>query len=768
MANYERYQSLVKEAWQHYCQGDDTQMARSLQHSLEYTPYLRAKTISDWVNKFTQLSHTDQKKFDALNLIDLPKWNQLAELAMKQDNLPDFQITYSPTNPAALVNQLITEIPTKINYSNLHKFLSSIIQKHGIRTCELVAEHIDIKNLIDKSTLNRCLYFLTKETHLHLAVNYGYRFFELNPNDQKFAHGLLSKLYRIGDLEKAVTVAKHLNLYTIPVLKNDDKSFNQIIERFYLCFFHQSVDLYRSSIDCEVIKEFIIQNLWIKKQLFDQIKQYKNNHQIINEIEKIFELTQDVFFAQKLAYLYRSIGCLKASLKMFNFVENQTKIKDNVAELVKGEIQILEEGFKGININSCLENYSLDNDKKLNVLYVIHNSLPYKSVGYAIRSHYITQSLVKQQVKVTAVTRLGFPNDEIDIEQFPLCDQVDKVIYHRLKSSEFLYNKIPLPEYLYKYTESLLDFAYKHKPTILHSASNFINGIAANHVAKILGIPSIYEIRGLWEITRTSKEPDFENSDSFNMIKRMEVEAAMTATVVITLTEALKTEMVERGISRDKITVISNGADSQRFKPLERDRDLEAFFEYQNKVVIGYIGSVLQYEGIEYILQASAILKAKGFKNFAVLIVGDGDYLETVKLLCNQLNLQDIVNFTGRVSHQEVERYYSLVDITAYPRKGELVCEMVSPLKPFEAMSMEKCVVSSDVAALKEIVNDGVTGLLHKKDDVEDLARIFEILIENDSLRLQLGKAARNWIKSEKDWEIIGKKFLEIYQSLSN
>lgn len=226
--------------------------------------------------------------------------------------------------------------------------------------------------------------------------------------------------------------------------------------------------------------------------------------------------------------------------------------------------------------------------------------------------------------------------------------------------------------------------------------------------------------------------------------------------------------MIKRGIASEKIYVISNGADSERFIPLERDHDLEARLQYQNKVVIGYIGSVLQYEGIDYILKASAILKAKGLNNFAVLIVGDGDYLENIKLLCIDLDLEDIVTFTGRVSHQEVERYYSLVDITAYPRKGELVCEMVSPLKPFEAMSMEKCVVSSDVDALKEIVNDGITGLLHKKDDIEDLARIFELLINNKFIRIQLGKTARQWIKDEKDWQILGKKFIEIYRNLIN
>lgn len=707
MENYKRYQSLVKEAWQHYCQGDHAGMARSLEQSLQYTPYLRAETISDWINKFQDFNiKQHNNNSHVCHLIDSEQFISLLNKILNNETvlIPSFNQTINP---------------------QINDFL--------------------------------------EEEILRYADDFG-----LNPKNKKFPQYLLKTLSGLGDLEKAALVGNYFSVYSIPVLKHPNQFLTSLIEKVRLSFNEKHKENL-TDLDSELlfIKQVTLQNNWIKQKLYQLLEtdQYQN----IAVLEHFFRLTSDCFFAQKLAYFYRKQGALISTLELLKYIEKNTGVKDKISANIEGDIELLKNGFplSNLDFNFPCNHYRLQNQVP-RILYVIHNSLPYKSVGYATRSHAIAQSLIKQGVQISAITRLGFPKDEMDLDQIPIYDEIDQVTYHRLPTSTFFYNKIPLPEYLSKYTEALFNYSLNDRPNIIHSASNFINGIAANHTAKLLGIPSIYEIRGLWEITRSSKEPDFDNSDSFNMMKRMEVEAAMTATVVITLTEALKTEMVGRGIPRDKITVISNGADPQRFKPLERDRDLEAFLEYQNKVVIGYIGSVLQYEGIEYILQASALLKAKGLNNFAVLIVGDGDYLETVQFLCNQLNLQDIVNFTGRVSHQEVERYYSLVDITAYPRKGQLVCEMVSPLKPFEAMSMEKCVVSSDVAALKEIVNDGVTGLLHKKDDVEDLARIFEILIENDSLRLQLGKAARNWIKYEKDWQILGKKFIEIYQSLSN
>ncbi|MEK8227737.1 glycosyltransferase [Oerskovia sp. M15] len=125
-----------------------------------------------------------------------------------------------------------------------------------------------------------------------------------------------------------------------------------------------------------------------------------------------------------------------------------------------------------------------------------------------------------------------------------------------------------------------------------------------------------------------------------------------------------------------------------------------------------------------------------------------------------------VVTFTGRVPHADVERYYSLVDIAPFPRLPLPVCELVSPLKPFEAMAMGKAVVASDVRALAEIIDDGVNGLLHKKGSVEDLTRVIESLLDNPALVGQLGETSRKWVETERDWASLADKVSSIYEEL--
>jgi glycosyltransferase involved in cell wall biosynthesis len=247
---------------------------------------------------------------------------------------------------------------------------------------------------------------------------------------------------------------------------------------------------------------------------------------------------------------------------------------------------------------------------------------------------------------------------------------------------------------------------------------------------------------------------------------RLEAQAAKEADVVLTLTEALKAEMVARGVDEKKIHILPNGVTSARFSPQKRDAALEASLGLEGDVVIGYIGSVVAYEGLELLVDAVDLLRMRGVENFKVLIVGDGAVLDEIKERVTLKALESYFIFTGRVPHEEVECYYSLVDITPFPRKGQPVCEMVSPLKPFEAMAMEKAVLSSNVAALAEIVQDGYNGLLFEKDNIEDLALKLEMLIADADLRKKLGKEARKWVKQERDWKILSSTLDRIYGTL--
>lgn len=403
------------------------------------------------------------------------------------------------------------------------------------------------------------------------------------------------------------------------------------------------------------------------------------------------------------------------------------------------------------------------------VLYLLHNSLPHNSAGYATRTHGLLRELNRAGWDVDGVTRLGFPYDmpgKADLPDVPLHEEIDGVDYRRLFDGRSIERKNPLYFYVERYKKAVVELALRENPSILHAASNHWNGLTAVTAARELGIPSIYEVRGLWEVTRGSRNPEWAGSSMYNYIARMEADAAKAATRVFTITNALRDEMISRGVDGNKIVVLPNGVDTSRFTPIPRDEELALELGLQGKTVIGYVGSILDYEGLGLLIDAAAQLSTER-SDFHVLLVGDGAELERFALRVQEEQLQDVITFTGRVPHEDVERYYSLVDITPFPRLPLPVCEMVSPLKPFEAMAMGKAVIASDVAALAEIVTPGENGLLHTKGDAQSLRAELGRLLDDPDLRARLGAQAREWVVANRDWASIAGTVANAYEELA-
>lgn len=436
-----------------------------------------------------------------------------------------------------------------------------------------------------------------------------------------------------------------------------------------------------------------------------------------------------------------------------------------------GEAKIMSNyqlGRKGFPFKKKAPTPKFERDPKTS-LYLLHNSLPYHSAGYATRTHGLLTAIRDEGWNVQGVTRLGYPYDMPKFEELgdiPAMDMVDGVPYHRLSTEYVLEMKKPIQEYVSRYSKRLMQLAHEQRPFVIHAASNHWNGLAAVETANRLGIDSIYEVRGLWEVTRGSRDPEWMGGGMYTYMARMEADAAKYATKVLAITHALKDELINRGVDGDKITVVPNAVNADRFVPQPRNEELAARLGLTGKTVIGYIGSVLDYEGLGLLIDAAQALAAEG-RDFAVLIVGDGAELESFQARVAEIGLEEKIIFTGRVPHEEVEDYYSLVDIAPFPRLPLPVCEMVSPLKPFEAMAMEKAVVSSNVAALEEIVQDGYNGLLHEKGDAMDLKAKLAELIDNPDLRLQLAKNGREWVLRERQWQQVAKSVCGVYQQIS-
>lgn len=403
------------------------------------------------------------------------------------------------------------------------------------------------------------------------------------------------------------------------------------------------------------------------------------------------------------------------------------------------------------------------------VLSVLAQSLPHRSGGYATRSHGILTGLQGLGWDMLAATRLGFPYDfwgSNTKRKVASEDVVDTMTYRRLlEPGEREYRTTPMSGYIERFASRLAEVAVEHKAGLIHASSFQNNGLAGLRAARRLGIPFVYEMRGLEDLMKISRNPDFGRTDAYRYMTGLELHIVQNADLTFVITEALRSEMIRRGGPADRIAVLPNGVHTAQFEPRQPDQELIDELGLRDKTVIGYAGGLVDYEGLDLLLIAAAELK-KTRDDFAVIIVGDGHFEGQLHRMARELDVLDVVTFTGRVPHEEVARYLSIFQITPFPRLPLPVCELISPIKPFESMAMGKACISSSVAALTEIVEPDVRGLVFEKGDAVDFARQIARYLDDPELRERMGRQAREWVLAERDWSDVTKIADEAYHRL--
>lgn len=400
------------------------------------------------------------------------------------------------------------------------------------------------------------------------------------------------------------------------------------------------------------------------------------------------------------------------------------------------------------------------------MLYCLHQSVPHSTNGYSTRSHGVAVGLQEAGWKVRAATRPGFPWDAGvgGLNKGYHEAEVDGVTYAAVTGWNL--NTTPLDQYLAEAADHYLREAQTSGAEIIVAASNHITALPALMAARRLGLPFVYEVRGLWEVTQASTQPDWADSERFRLMRTLEQQAAREADLVITLTEELADELVSWGVDRERIVLVPNAVDVERFHPMAPDTATARELDLKPGVpVIGYAGSAVAYEGLELLLEALAQLKRQG-EAFYFVLVGDGKVMETVKEQARKLGLEDRCRFTGRVPFDQVARYLSCMDIMPVPRLSSAVTEMVSALKPLEAMAMAKAVVLSDVSPHKIMAGDNERARLFRKDDAADLASTLRQLMHDPAERARLGQAARAWAEQERSWNHVTRVYAEALQGV--
>ena len=394
------------------------------------------------------------------------------------------------------------------------------------------------------------------------------------------------------------------------------------------------------------------------------------------------------------------------------------------------------------------------------ILHVLDHSLPAHS-GYTFRTRALMKAQTAKGWEVAGVTGVRHPEPGPDVET------VDGLTFYR--TPPIPPARSPIREWreigaLAKRVEAL---AKAWKPDVLHAHSPVLDGLAALRVGKKLGIPVIYEIRAFWEDAAVGNGTGREGSLRYRLTKKLETHAVKAADAVAVICDGLRRDLIARGIDADKIIVSPNGVDLDLFgDPLPRDDALaEALGLAADDIVIGYIGSFYDYEGIDDLIAAMPALVDKQPKA-RLLLVGGGPMEAALKAQAAASPVAAQIHFVGRVPHGEVERYYSLIDILAYPRKKMRLTDLVTPLKPLEAMAQGKLVAASDVGGHRELIEDGATGTLFAPDDPAAIAEALADMLGNRAMWPERRRTARIFVESHRNWSSNILRYEPVYQRL--
>ncbi|KKO49303.1 glycosyl transferase family 1 [Arsukibacterium sp. MJ3] len=396
----------------------------------------------------------------------------------------------------------------------------------------------------------------------------------------------------------------------------------------------------------------------------------------------------------------------------------------------------------------------------LQVLHVFDHSVPLHS-GYAFRS----LAILQQQQQLNITTRqltsskhyLAGPNPE----------QVAGLTFYRTKPGWLA--KLPVLNQLdvmRQLEQQLTSMVKQQRPDIIHAHSPSLNALAAARVAKRFNIPLVYEMRASWEDAAVSHGSCKEGDLRYKIGQWLEKKALRSADYVVTICQGLATQIAQWGVNKARIAIVANAVDISAFSPVTaKDPQLEASLKLQGKTVLGFLGSFYRYEGLHILLDAFAKLLPQ-HPNLRLLLVGGGLQEAALKAQATALNINSAVIFTGRVEHNTISRYYSLVDMFVYPRQAIRLTEMVTPLKPLEAMAQQGLVVASDIGGHRELIRHNDTGILFEPDNPDQLAVVLAQLLTNRDDWPRIKQNGRNFVAAERTWQHTVAAIMPVYQQV--
>jgi len=405
----------------------------------------------------------------------------------------------------------------------------------------------------------------------------------------------------------------------------------------------------------------------------------------------------------------------------------------------------------------------------LKILHVLDHSVPLHS-GYSFR----TLALLREQ------NRRGWQTAHLTSPKHtqlgPEVEEVDGFRFHRTRQASGIgSNSPPFAEIrlVHALARKIIKVAEAEQPHILHAHSPALNALACLLANRKLGLPVVYEVRAFWEDAAVSNGTITQSSLRYRLTRSLETFVLRNSDAVTTICDGLRQDMLERGLCHDKVAIVPNGVDLERFpfldrtRPSEKARAIKQSLGLEGKIVLGFLGSFYPYEGLSGLLEALPMVLQQR-PEVRLLLVGGGPDETNLKALAQSLGLGEAVRFVGRVANKDILAYYEVTDVFVFPRLSERLTQIVTPLKPLEAMATGGITVASDVGGHRELIDAGETGYLFQEQDAAGLARsLLNVLRDSDEWPIMRANA-RRYVEEKRTWPTCTSVYETVYRNVMN
>ena len=401
----------------------------------------------------------------------------------------------------------------------------------------------------------------------------------------------------------------------------------------------------------------------------------------------------------------------------------------------------------------------------MKILFITDNFAPEVNAPATRTYEHVKEWLKDKDIEVTIITCApNFPHGEVyegyknKLYQKEYIDGIEVIrVWSYITSNSGFVKRVL--DYISFGIMAFIVGLFKKHDLIIATSPQFFTTWAAWGLSKIKRKPWIFELRDLWpESIKTVGA--MKQGKVIDILEKIELGLYKSCNKVVAVTDAFKTNLINRGIDANKIKVVTNGSNVELFSAREKNQELLKSLGLENKFIIGYIGTHGMAHSLDFIVTSISKIEDK---DIHFLFIGDGAMKEKVLEIANDLKVKN-ATFLNPIKKEEVPEYLNICDISLAPLKKEDNFKTVIPSKIFEASAMRKPTLLGVEGQAQEIIETHNAGLCFEPENEKDFLEKIYILKNDKEKYKELQKGCEE-LAIEYDRKKLAEKMLKIIKS---